>query len=185
MIALRLVVVTTAVLAGVVLVIMMADARAVERPRVVHVGDGSLIRSIRHQRALTHACQDAVGRSRSRVGYAAERSPSLAFRKWAHRLWNQRAQTWCRLARSLSDPRTAIRAVFGKYASQALSVSYCETGGTYSTRATNGQYWGLFQMGEWERATYGHGASALAQARAAWRYFVASGRDWSPWECKP
>lgn len=51
-------------------------------------------------------------------------------------------------------------------------------------RAQNGQYLGTFQMGAYERATYGHGANVYEQARAAYRYFVASGRDWSPWTCR-
>lgn len=81
--------------------------------------------------------------------------------------------------------RRAIYAVFGPYADQAMRVSYCETGGTYSPTASNGQYLGLFQMGDFARGRYGHGASALEQARAAYAYFVDSGRDWSPWSCKP
>lgn len=46
-------------------------------------------------------------------------------------------------------------------------------------------------MGSSERATYAGGppvsgyGDALEQTWAAWRYFAASGRDWSPWECKP
>ena len=84
---------------------------------------------------------------------------------------------------NLCDPVAAIRFVFGPYADQALRVAYCES--RYSTRAVNGQYLGLFQMGSSERATYGHSSTALGQARAAYRYFVASGRDWSPWACKP
>lgn len=43
----------------------------------------------------------------------------------------------------------------------------------------------MFQMGTWERRTYGHGPDPWKQAFAAHRYYVASGRDWSPWECKP
>ncbi len=66
---------------------------------------------------------------------------------------------------------------------QAIRVAACESG--FNTRAVNGQYLGIFQMGATERATYGHGPSARKQARAAHRYFVASGRDWSPWACKP
>lgn len=82
-----------------------------------------------------------------------------------------------------ATPHSAIRAVFGGYAGQALAVARCESG--LSTGAQNGQYRGLFQMGSNERALYGHGGSAYAQARAAYRYFVASGRDWRPWGCKP
>jgi hypothetical protein len=74
--------------------------------------------------------------------------------------------------------------VFGDYCAQALRVSRCESGLTVT--AHNGQYLGLFQMGSSERATYGHHPSSpWVQARAAYRYFVASGRDWSPWSCKP
>ena len=76
-----------------------------------------------------------------------------------------------------------IKHVFGKYGDQAVQVSKCESGLTIG--AQNGQYLGLFQMGSWERQTYGHGWNPWAQARAAWRYFVASGKDWSPWSCKP
>jgi hypothetical protein len=40
-------------------------------------------------------------------------------------------------------------------------------------------------MGNYARSRYGHSSSALGQARAAFRYFIDSGRDWSPWTCKP
>jgi hypothetical protein len=77
----------------------------------------------------------------------------------------------------------AIRRVFGSYWQQAIAVARCESG--LSVWAQNGQYLGLFQMGSSERSLYGHGSTAYAQAIAAHRYFVASGRDWSPWQCKP
>lgn len=51
--------------------------------------------------------------------------------------------------------------------------------------ARNGQYLGCFQMGSSERRKYGNSAGVWGQARAAWKYFVDSGSDWSPWECKP
>jgi hypothetical protein len=82
-----------------------------------------------------------------------------------------------------SSTVAAIRSVFGPYGSQAVRVASCESG--LSVWARNGQYLGLFQMGSRERATYGHGWDAWSQSRAAYRYFVASGRDWSPWSCKP
>jgi len=88
-------------------------------------------------------------------------------------------------ASNYTQARAAIYAVFGSYAAQAMRVAYCETGGTYSTGAQNGQYLGIFQMGSWERRTYGHGSTHLAQAQAAYRYFRASGYRWGPWECKP
>ena len=78
----------------------------------------------------------------------------------------------------------AIMVVFGKYGSQAVAVAKCESGLTITAR--NGQYLGLFQMGAYARARYGHHYhSPWGQARAAYRYFIDSGRDWSPWSCKP
>src|SRR5215813_946430 len=76
-----------------------------------------------------------------------------------------------------------IRQVFGGYGSQAVRVASCESG--LSTWAHNGQYLGLFQMGYYARAKYGHANDAWTQSRAAYRYFRDSGRDWSPWSCKP
>lgn len=73
--------------------------------------------------------------------------------------------------------------IFGPYCSEALSVAECESG--FSPTAVNGQYLGVFQMGEYERATYGHGDTVEEQAQAAYRYFVAAGSDWSPWVCQP
>lgn len=73
--------------------------------------------------------------------------------------------------------------VFGpRYCGEAKRVAWCES--RWSTTAQNGQYLGIFQMGSWERRTYGHGSGAWAQSRAALRYFRASGRDWSPWSCR-
>ena len=83
-----------------------------------------------------------------------------------------------------APPKVAICHVFGRrYCGQALKVSWCES--RHSTRAQNGQYLGLFQMGWSERRLFGHGRTAHQQAIAAHRYFVVSGRDWSPWSCKP
>lgn len=80
-------------------------------------------------------------------------------------------------------PRAAIRYVFGRYAGQALAVAWCES--RLYVYARNGQYFGLFQMGSYARSRYGHSWTALGQARSAYRYFVDSGRDWSPWQCRP
>ncbi|HUF01932.1 MAG TPA: hypothetical protein VMN35_05870 [Gaiellaceae bacterium] len=80
-------------------------------------------------------------------------------------------------------PRAAICDVFGRYCGQAIAVARCES--RLDTGARNGQYLGLFQMGSHERRLFGHGRTAHAQSRAAHRYFVRSGRDWSPWSCKP
>ena len=82
------------------------------------------------------------------------------------------------------DVRKTIMRVFGaRYGPQAIRVAWCES--RLTTTASNGQYKGLFQMGASERRLFGHGSDAETQARAARRYFIASGRDWSPWTCKP
>ena len=74
--------------------------------------------------------------------------------------------------------------VFGeRHCADALEVSWCES--RFNTDARNGQYRGLFQMGSWERRTFGHGSTAYEQARAARRYFIRTGSDWSPWSCRP
>lgn len=62
---------------------------------------------------------------------------------------------------------------------RAFDVIACETGGRYNTTARNGQYLGTFQMGASERARFGHGPTAWAQARAAHRYYAEAG--WAPW----
>ena len=79
-------------------------------------------------------------------------------------------------------PKAAICNVFGSYCKQAVAVARCES--RLRTTAQNGQYLGLFQMGSYERQLFGHGSSARDQAIAARRYFVRSGRDWSPWGCR-
>jgi hypothetical protein len=80
---------------------------------------------------------------------------------------------------------------------EALKVAEYESGekhwfGGTCRWANNGQYLGCFQMGESERKKYGHskvwpyhGNNAWTQAKAAWRYYVATKKTWSPWECKP
>jgi hypothetical protein len=78
-------------------------------------------------------------------------------------------------------PKAAICDVFGDYCDEAVAVARCES--RLSTTAQNGQYLGLFQMGSSERRLFGHGPSAREQAIAAHKYFVRSGRDWSPWSC--
>jgi hypothetical protein len=80
-------------------------------------------------------------------------------------------------------PRTVICRVFGPYCKEALAVASCESG--LQTIAQNGQYLGLFQLGSSERRLFGHGPAVEEQVRAAYRYFLATGRDWSPWSCKP
>ena len=95
-----------------------------------------------------------------------------------------RAKVHARDARRLAamPPKVAICAVFGDYCQEAVAVAWCES--RLRPAAQNGQYLGLFQMGSYERRLFGHGSSAREQAVAAHRYFVRSGRDWSPWSCR-
>jgi hypothetical protein len=79
-------------------------------------------------------------------------------------------------------PKAAICSVFGSDCREAVAVARCES--RLRTTAQNGQYLGLFQMGSYERQLFGHGSSARDQAIAARRYFLRSGRDWSPWSCR-
>lgn len=69
---------------------------------------------------------------------------------------------------------------------EALAVASCETGRTFDIWAGRHkhQYWGLWQMGKSERRLYGHGWNAWDQAKAAHKYYIRSGRDWSPWTCR-
>ncbi len=68
---------------------------------------------------------------------------------------------------------------------QALNVAWCESGGRASAR--NGQYKGHFQMGSSEWRRYGNGSpfNAVDNSAAAYRYFVAVGGSWRPWQCQP
>jgi hypothetical protein len=86
-------------------------------------------------------------------------------------------------AASESGEAHAICATFGRYCSQAIRVASCES--HLSIWARNGQYLGLFQMGAYARARYGHAWNAWAQARAAYQYFRDSGYSWGPWACRP
>jgi hypothetical protein len=80
--------------------------------------------------------------------------------------------------------------VFGSHSGEALNVAACESGGGtisgINIYAQNGQYLGMFQMGDWERATYatiGY-STPYQQTVAAHNYFLDAG-GWGPWECNP
>jgi len=114
---------------------------------------------------------------------------ALAYAKRrVHQLWKTVAVLRTRIvqrnARRLAglEPKAAICTVFRDDCQEAVAVAWCES--HLSTTAQNGQYLGLFQMGSYERRLFGHGPTAHAQAVAAHRYFVRSGRDWSPWSCR-
>jgi hypothetical protein len=140
---------------------------------------------ILHVRARTHACTDALGRPRFRVAETIVRG-GPAYRRWVLVLWRGRARFYCDAARQLSNPQRAIRAVFGPYGEQAVRVSYCETGGSFSVYARNGQYEGLFQVSAyWRSSVPGFAYTPLAQARHAYRVFRLTGSTWAHWACKP
>lgn len=116
---------------------------------------------------------------------------------WMHDLWRSRYLE-CRgeTQRANEDVRYAIRLIFrgpgdpnyahaGSAAEQAIRVAWCES--RWTTYDSNGQYKGAFQMGSGERAEYGVGAYATAveQVRSAYRMFVAAGRSWGRWQCRP
>lgn len=125
-----------------------------------------------------------VGRGQIRFDGHGPEWWARAFRREHRRLVEARDRLHRRVTSSASVGAVeAIRWIFGPYAGQAQRVARCESG--WNVYASNGQYLGMFQMGSRERAIYGHGTSPLAQARAAYIYFWTSGRDWSPWTCKP
>ena len=109
-------------------------------------------------------------------------SRSFAARRAYERWW----------LRVTTDPDAAIMYVFGPvYGPGAKHVAACESGdrdgdlSPHVVGATNGQYLGMFQMGSYARAAFGHSSRVLGQVLAAHRYFVASGSDWSQWPCQP
>lgn len=154
----------------------------------------SLRSGIAWARQRTWHWQSVAGISHSPTIRGAALYHSPGYLRWIQRKWNRRRLHAYKLAhrprpmyRTLSNTsgsvQTVICQVFGPYCSQALAVARCESG--FSITAVNGIYYGLFQLGATERATYGEGRTALGETQAAYRYFVASGRDWSPWSCKP
>jgi hypothetical protein len=75
-----------------------------------------------------------------------------------------------------------IRSIFGSYGATAVSVATCESSLDPTRWNPDGEHFGLFQMGESERATYGGSSTdPTEQTQAAYAYFLASGSDWSPW----
>jgi hypothetical protein len=130
-----------------------------------------------HRTLLASGAQPAKARISLAVAHARVRELTKSI-AWL------RAKIRARDGRRLAKlpPRKAICSVFGSYCDEAVAVAWCES--RLSTRAQNGQYRGLFQMGSHERSLFGHGSTAHDQSLAAHRYFVRSGRDWSPWACR-
>jgi hypothetical protein len=143
----------------------------------------ALRKEIRERRSMTWHWQGQLGIFKTKTAYRERRTWSIPYLRWVKHRWSRRAHEHWRSWAALSDPQVAICHVFQGYCQQALKVSWCES--RHRTDAANGQYLGLFQMGSFARSTYGHSSTALGQARAAFAYFVASGRDWSPWSCRP
>jgi len=139
--------------------------------------------AIHDRRLATWHWLDVLDLPREPTRYRERETRGCHYLRWLRALWAARADATWHLVVKLSAPEAAIRHVFGRYAEEAIAVAECESG--LSRHALNGQYRGLFQMGSYARSRYGHGETALEQARSAYRYFVASGRDWSPWSCRP
>ena len=130
-----------------------------------------------HRSLLASGAQPARSRTSLAVAHARVRDLTQSVASLRAKI---RARDGRRLAKL--PPRKAICSVFGSYCQEAVAVAWCES--RLSTRAQNGQYRGLFQMGSHERSIFGHGFTAHDQSLAAHRYFVRSGRDWSPWACR-
>lgn len=144
-----------------------------------------LRRRIVEKRATAWRHQDYLELRRDRTARRARTATNCEYLRWVARRWSLRARAYWKVVVYVRTPEGAIRFVFREYAREALAVARCESGASMTPRAHNGQYLGMFQMGSHERATYGHGPTPYEQARAARRYFDASGRDWSPWACQP
>lgn len=133
------------------------------------------IRELQHR---AHVCEHELGLKPTPTG---RRPVGHAYRRWVLQLWQQRARIVCGLVDAANrDPRVAVMVAFGpaRYP-QAIRVATCES--RLDPHARNGQYHGIWQMGEWERSRYGHGDTPLEQGLAARRYFDQAG--WRPWEC--
>lgn len=164
-----------------------------------HAGRGASLQRLEQREAKQHR---TLRRYEGTLRFFSHQ-PRLA-RTRAGRIATARARVWVRvIRRELDDTRRERRqhlaarrtlqsayvaptsvegvicAVFGPYCSQAVAVARCES--TLNVYARNGQYEGLFQMGDYARSTYGHGWDAWTQTRAAYAYFRDAG--WSPWEC--
>ena len=157
--------------------------RIAQAERAIHRHRSTIRFYDSRQRLLTSAKQGRVSRAAVQLAHHGLARATRVLALFEHAAARRDAR---RLARRLANapPSTAICHVFGRrYCREALAVSWCES--RHSTTAHNGHYLGLFQMGSYERQQFGHGPTALKQARAAHKYFVLTDRDWSPWSCKP
>lgn len=163
------------------------STKAQAAPHVAKACPG-VVKGVYYYRNAARGWERKLGQAPTKSSFNASIIRSCPYTVWVAHKWAARAKAmrekykawWHEVA---TNPEVAICLVFGPYCSQAKAVAWCE--GKYGVYAHNGQYLGTFQMGTRERSIYGHGKTVLAQAQAAWRYFVASGKDWSPWQCKP
>jgi hypothetical protein len=173
---------------------MKAPSQPVSKAKTVRQTH-TLDRQLERKLAAMHRYRGAVRyfhTHRSRLSSSEHREDAKSSLAYAERRVRQlsktvaalRAKVHARDARKLAHlpPKAAICAVFEDRCQEAMAVAWCES--HLQTTAQNGQYLGLFQMGSYERRLFGHGPSAHEQAVAAHRYFVLSGRDWSPWSCR-
>jgi len=162
------------------------DTQESKKPVVISKPDRcpDAVRAIVYYRSETWEHQDFLGEQRYRTNHPERLRHACGYKRWSAERWQGRHTKYHKIISKLQDHTFAICYVFGQYCRQALAVARCESGHSYSIHAQNGQYLGMFQMGSSERRIYGHGDTAYEQAVAAHRYFVASGRDWSPWSCR-
>lgn len=141
------------------------------------------------------ACMHYLGQTPRRANGDWWTTPSFAYRRWLYLTWRTRKLA-CHgeRQRADSDVRYAIRLIFQgpgnpRYpydaAEQAVRVAWCES--RWTTTDKLGQYEGVFQMGYSERAQYavGNYATIVEQVRSGYRMFVAAGRSWTRWACRP
>ncbi len=169
--------------------------RTVKEPetRAKYTADRSAVEEVKAPRAFSGSVTVSRGLSHSAGYYAWQ----LRIRTRQYREAHHYARVLERYIRARRHPtptrmlssssggsvENAICVTFGNYCSQAVSVARCES--ELNVGASNGQYLGLFQMGEYARSRYGHSWDAWGQARAAYRYFRDSGYSWAPWTCQP
>lgn len=136
-----------------------------------------------------HRLINQVNQCRADLGLPPLTASARAWRgdrydQWRVNRWRALRDAWCSVRdHARGDAMLAIRIVFRSHAREAITVARCESGGTFSPHARNGQYEGIFQMGRSERARFGHGDNVLDQTLAAHRYWRQAG--WRPWQCSP
>lgn len=139
---------------------------------------------INNKRKATWGWQSKLSMPQTPTRYNERHIHGCGYLKWSGKRWAKLAHKhYMKLVQLNRNPKAAICYVFRRYCGQALNVSWCESKYDVTAGVGKHQYLGLFQMGDFARTKYGHGWTALEQVVAAHKYFVDSGRDWSPWSC--